>query len=178
MMLVRRWPSPMASALQSWQQRPRPSSGVCLKPFQPNKNQTKKFRLSTKMMCSAQLCSPPSRLLAISVPVSHQGLPRHPPFPLRNLFQMCFLQTHSVLWIHPPANLKTAGECTINLRRVQAAPSRLQCGLLPPHILLSYFWHSFALLSRLLNRAQWAATQQCLVRVHFILQPLLSRCLT
>jgi hypothetical protein len=81
-------------------------------------------------------------------------------------------------WIRPSSIFRTASKCTGNHRHVQAAPSRLRCGLSPPHRLLSFSLHYFALLSRWLICAQGVATQQHPVRAHFILAPIPSRCLT
>jgi hypothetical protein len=104
---------------------------LVLTSFYPTENQTKIFRVSVKILCSAQLRCLPSRLLSIPARVS-RGSPGHPSFPLQNFF--------SVLWIqnHLPSILKTAGERAGKYRHVQAAPARLQCGLSPPHILLSH----------------------------------------
>jgi hypothetical protein len=52
-------------------QRSGPPNWVCLEPSQPNKNQTKKVRVSMRMIRSAQLRDPASRTLkiAISAPI-------------------------------------------------------------------------------------------------------------
>ena len=94
----------------------------------PTENQTKKFRVS--IFCSAQLRCLTSRLLSIPARVSRGS--GHPPFPLQNFFIVLWIQNHL------PSILKTAGECAGKYRHGQAAPARLQCGLSPPHILLSH----------------------------------------